>query len=69
MIAPSVLDDFWSSGPVGFRNAVQNQQERKVSMLVWFYRKDCAECIAVENSRNPYRRRSILAAPLTIYAR
>ena len=30
---------------------------------------DLVSRAAVENSRNPYRRRSILAAPVTVYAR
>ena len=30
---------------------------------------DLVSRAAVENSRNPYRRRAILAAPLTVYAR
>jgi len=49
--ADHVMDEFWSSGAVGFKHAVQDQQERKVPMLVWFARDEaCPECVAVEQA-------------------
>lgn len=44
-----VMDEFWSTGSIGFKHAVDDQQERKVPMVVWFTRDDgCPECVAVE---------------------
>lgn len=44
-----VMTDFWSSGVVGLRAASEDQRDRKVAILVWFYREDCAECKAVQD--------------------
>lgn len=48
VVAMPSLEDFWTSGATGFRRTAAVQQERKVAMLVWFYRTDCPECVAVE---------------------
>jgi hypothetical protein len=44
-----VMEDFWSSGVLGLRNAAEDQQARRVAMLVWFHEEECAPCRAVED--------------------
>jgi predicted nucleotidyltransferase len=61
-----LLVEFLPGARVGLfeMGALKEELEERLGCSV-----DLVSRAAVENSRNPYRRRSILSAPVTIYAR
>jgi uncharacterized protein len=61
-----LLVEFLPDVPVGLleMGALKEDLEERLGCSV-----DLVSRTAVERSRNPYRRRSILAAPMTVYAR
>ena len=61
-----LLVEFLPGAQVGLleMGAMKEDLEERLGCSV-----DLVSRVAVEKSRNPYRRRSILAAPMTVYAR
>jgi predicted nucleotidyltransferase len=61
-----LLIEFVPGAPIGLleMGGLKEDLEQRLGCAV-----DLVSRAAVERSRNPYRRRSILAAPVTIYAR
>jgi predicted nucleotidyltransferase len=61
-----LLVDFQPDAPVGLfeMGALKEELEQKLGCHV-----DLVSRVAVERSKNPYRRRAILRSPITVYAR
>lgn len=61
-----LLIEFLPDSPIGLleMGGLKEDLEQRLGCTV-----DLVSRAAVERSRNPYRRRSILAAPVTVYAR